>query len=103
MMSQYLIYLSCNGLGGGMAPAIATLLVDKRGATSPGYYLSIIATIALVGLCCVAPRSPVHFSVLQGDEVEDELKLSAQEQIKNRISNTTDDMDWDAHSENELI
>lgn len=85
-----------------MAPAIATLLVDKTGVTSPGYYLTIVATIAIIGLCCVAPRSPVHFTVLQGD---DELEEGPQMTTKNTtsITSTTDDCDWDAKSENDLI
>jgi hypothetical protein len=85
-----------------MAPAIATVLVDKSGTTSPGYYLTIMATIALIGLCCVAPRSPVHFTVLHGDdEMEEETQVSRENTT--RITSTTDDYDWDAKSENDLI
>lgn len=97
-------YNIAQALGGGMAPAIATELVDKAGPTSPGYYLTIVATIALVGLWCVAPRSPVHFSVLNGED-DGIGNGSSQAEIENRISNTTDDCDWDlqSESENELI
>lgn len=94
-------YNIAQALGGGMAPAIATMLVDKAGATSPGYYLTIIASIALIGLCCVAPRSPVHFSVLNGEEDIDEH--GSPEEIRHKISNTTDDCDWDLQSENDII
>ena len=97
-------YNIAQALGGGIAPAIATELVDKVGSTSPGYYLTIIATIALVGLCCVAPRAPVHFSVLNGED--DIIENGSPAEIKNRITNTTDDCDWDLQSEqseNELI
>lgn len=97
-------YNIAQALGGGMAPAIATELVDKAGPTSPGYYLTVVATIALVGLWCVAPRSPVHFSVLNGED--DVIGVgSSLAETKNRISNTTDDCDWDlqSESENELI
>jgi MFS family permease len=93
-------YNIAQALGGGMAPAIATMLVDETGSTSPGYYLTIMATIALMGLCCVAPRLPVHFSVLQG---EDDTENDSPIQVKNRISSTTDDCDWDLDSVNELI
>ncbi len=52
-------------LGGGVAPAAATELVDHLGADVPGYYITIVAVISLIGLCIVAPRLPVHFSVVQ--------------------------------------
>ena len=94
-------YNIAQALGGGMAPAIATMLVDKNGATSPGYYLTIVASIALVGLYCVAPKSPVHFSVLQGED--DIIENNTSGEVKNRISNTTDDCDWDFQSENDFI
>lgn len=68
-------YNIAQALGGGMAPAIATIMVDRLGPESPGYYISIIAIIAVVGLLCVAPRSPVHFTVLQGED-EDDLRSS---------------------------
>ncbi|KAL7492101.1 hypothetical protein ACHAWT_002613 [Skeletonema menzelii] len=55
-------------LGGGVAPAAATELVDKLGAQVPGYYITIVAVISLMGLCVVAPRLPVHFSVVQGQD-----------------------------------
>jgi MFS family permease len=92
-------YNIAQALGGGMAPAIATELVDRVGSTSPGYYLTIIASTALVGLCCVAPRSPVHFSVLNSED--DIVENGSPQEIKNRIASTTDDCDWDVQSENE--
>jgi MFS family permease len=55
-------------LGGGVAPAAATELVDHFGAQVPGYYITCVAVIALIGLCIVAPRLPVHFSVVQGQD-----------------------------------
>ena len=67
-------YNIAQACGGGMAPAIATEMVDRIGPESPGYYLMVIAFIALTGLLCVAPRKPVHFSVLQ--QGEDEMNQS---------------------------
>eukprot|EP00985_Skeletonema_marinoi_P023995 scaffold16348_cov126-Skeletonema_marinoi.AAC.2 len=55
-------------LGGGVAPAAATELVDHFGALVPGYYITVVAVISLMGLCIVAPRLPVHFSVVQGQD-----------------------------------
>lgn len=54
-------YNMAQALGGGLAPAIATEMVDNWGPDSPGYYISIIALIALVGLYSVAPGKPSHF------------------------------------------
>jgi len=64
-------YNIAQACGGGLAPAIATELVDRVGVESPGYYITIIASIALIGLLCIAPRSPVHFSVLSSKEEEE--------------------------------
>jgi len=55
-------------LGGGVAPAAATELVDHFGALVPGYYITVVAVISLMGLCVVAQRLPVHFSVVQGQD-----------------------------------
>lgn len=41
---------------GGLAPSIATLLVDSIGAVAPGFLLSIVAILSLIGLRCVAPH-----------------------------------------------
>lgn len=57
-------------LGGGLSPAIATEMVDKLGPESPGYYVSCVSLIAMIGLLCVAPRRPIHFSAIQGDDIE---------------------------------
>ena len=65
-------YNIAQACGGGLAPAIATELVDSYGSQSPGYYITTIASISLIGLLCIAPKSPVHFSVLQQGEEEDE-------------------------------
>ena len=34
----------------------------------PGYYITVVAVISLMGLCVVAQRLPVHFSVVQGQD-----------------------------------
>ena len=66
-------YNIAQALGGGIAPAIATVMVDTLGSDSPGYYMSVVACIALVGLCFVAPRKPVHFTILQQGDDEGEM------------------------------
>ena len=74
-------YNIAQACGGGMAPAIATEMVDRLGPQSPGYYIMGVACIAMVGLLCVAPRSPVHFSVLQGED--DDIMRSSDEELRN--------------------
>ena len=64
-------YNIAQACGGGMAPAIATEMVDRLGPESPGFYLTVIACIALVGLLCVAPRKAVHFTILEGEDNDD--------------------------------
>jgi hypothetical protein len=44
-------------MAGGTAPTIATAMVDSLGATSPGWYLTILAVISIVGLL-LAPNLP---------------------------------------------
>ena len=43
-------YNISQALIGGMTPSVATLLVDKVGLASPGFYLSIICWLSLIGL-----------------------------------------------------
>ncbi|KAL7540802.1 hypothetical protein ACHAWF_006789 [Thalassiosira exigua] len=61
-------YNIAQACGGGMSPAIATVMVDRLGPDSPGIYLTVIACISLVGLCFVAPRKAVNFTILQQGE-----------------------------------
>ena len=70
--------------GGGVAPAAATELVDHLGAQVPGYYISIVCVISLVGLCFVAPRLPVHFSVVQGQD-QDDFVYNEHEEEENEV------------------
>ena len=42
---------------GGIAPALATLMVDKYGYSSPGLLLTVLAIIALFGLWVIAPST----------------------------------------------
>ena len=56
--------------GGGIAPAVATWLIDKFGSEVPGYYMTIVASLSLIGLCIVAPRLSLHFSVVQGEHFD---------------------------------
>lgn len=44
-------------IAGGTSPAIATLLADDVGVNAPGWLLTILAVIALVGLRFVAPAT----------------------------------------------
>ena len=64
-------YNIAQACGGGIAPAIATVMVDSIGPEAPAYYLTIIACIALMGLLFVAPKKAVHFTALQGDDEDD--------------------------------
>ena len=78
-----------------MAPAIATELVDRLGPESPGYYITIIASIALFGLLCIAPRSPVHFSVINQGEDSNDLNFELNEE--------DDEHDYSEDGDRELI
>ena len=69
-------------LGGGLAPAAATELIDSFGAEVPGYYITIVAVISLIGLYIVAPRLPVHFSVVQG---EDDFDYDEDDEDEDRV------------------
>ena len=83
-------YNVAQALGGGMSPAIATELVDKLGTKTPGFYITTMASVSLLGLCCVAPKLPVHFTALQGEDDIEETSMD------DRTSDTEDD-------ENELL
>eukprot|EP00522_Entomoneis_paludosa_P003765 CAMPEP_0172474466 /NCGR_PEP_ID=MMETSP1065-20121228/69372_1 /TAXON_ID=265537 /ORGANISM="Amphiprora paludosa, Strain CCMP125" /LENGTH=550 /DNA_ID=CAMNT_0013232647 /DNA_START=67 /DNA_END=1719 /DNA_ORIENTATION=+ len=48
-------YNLAQAIAGGTAPALATLLVDKVGVYSPGWMVTLLAVISLIGLRCVAP------------------------------------------------
>jgi hypothetical protein len=50
-------YNLAQALVGGSSPAIATYLVDKYGAQSPGYLLSTVAVLSISGLL-LAPKRP---------------------------------------------
>ena len=73
-----------------MAPAIATEMVDRLGPESPGYYIMAIAFISLVGLLFVAPRNPVQFTALQGEDDSESGSERGEEKIE---STTTIDED----------
>lgn len=77
-------YNIAQALSGGLAPAIATYMVDKLGPNSPGYYLSAFAFVSLIGLFCVAPRKPTHF-VLPG---EDDSEWSAKSEGHSELNST---------------
>ena len=61
--------LKAQAFGGGLAPAVATAMVDRLGPRSPGYYIIVIAFISLLGLLFVAPRTPVPFAVVRGEDI----------------------------------
>mmetsp|Transcript_1636 Transcript_1636/g.3200 ORF Transcript_1636/g.3200 Transcript_1636/m.3200 type:complete len:197 (+) Transcript_1636:101-691(+) len=48
-------YNVAQAVAGGSAPAVATLLVDRVGVYSPGWMVSLLSAISIVGLRCVAP------------------------------------------------
>mmetsp|Transcript_7782 Transcript_7782/g.17562 ORF Transcript_7782/g.17562 Transcript_7782/m.17562 type:complete len:554 (-) Transcript_7782:32-1693(-) len=72
-------YNIAQACGGGMAPAIATEMVDRLGTETPGYYITVMAGISLVGLLCVAPRVPVHFTALQGEDDSESSNMSEEQ------------------------
>jgi len=74
-------YNIAQACGGGMAPAIATEMVDRLGPESPGYYITVIACISLVGLLFVAPRKPVQFAVVDGGEDSESIENEGSESI----------------------
>ena len=47
---------------GGMSPGLATYLVDRVGLNSPGYLLSFIGIIAMIGLHVAPPHSAYRHS-----------------------------------------
>jgi MFS transporter, MHS family, proline/betaine transporter len=49
-------YNVAHAIVGGSSPALATVMVNKLGPNSPGFLLTGIAVIAIIGLRCVAPR-----------------------------------------------
>ena len=49
-------YNVAQALIGGTTPAIATVLVDTFGPTAPGFYVSFICVLSLIGLSIVSPR-----------------------------------------------
>jgi len=79
-------YNIAQALGGGLAPAIATYMVDQIGPRSPGYYMSLFAFTSLVGLFCVAPKKQTHL-VIPG---EDDYQWSARS-TEHSESNSAED------------
>ena len=53
-------YNLAQALVGGLSPAMATLMVDYLGPSSPGIILIILAAVGLTGLWCVATPPAVH-------------------------------------------
>jgi MHS family proline/betaine transporter-like MFS transporter len=47
---------------GGLTPALATIMVDSVGPSSPGFLLTALASVGLVGLWFVAPAPTWHSS-----------------------------------------
>jgi MFS transporter, MHS family, proline/betaine transporter len=53
-------YNVAQAIAGGSMPFLATLVVDKMGPETPGYLLSFLAIVALMGLWIVSPSVPVN-------------------------------------------
>ena len=51
-------YNVAQAIAGGSAPFMATLLVDDVGPNAPGWVLTLLAMVALLGLIVVAPNKP---------------------------------------------
>jgi MHS family proline/betaine transporter-like MFS transporter len=74
-------YNIAHAIAGGSAPSIATLMVDKWGPNSPGWLLTGLALLSLLGLLVVAPpppsQEPVFLSTLGKEEEDDHQEEDA--------------------------
>jgi MHS family proline/betaine transporter-like MFS transporter len=52
-------YNVAQAIAGGSAPSVATWMVGALGPKTPGFFLTLLAALSLVGLRCVAPSPPV--------------------------------------------
>lgn len=52
------------GIAGGLSPVLATYVLDRYGHKAPGFLLTILASISLIGLWFVAPSSSSSSSLL---------------------------------------
>ena len=83
-------------LVGGLSPAIATFLVDHVSLPSPGFMLTIIAFLAVFGLC-IAPEHIEDDEHVEATEPESFISYDDNEE------NADDDMSFDDIRETELI
>jgi len=76
-------YNIAQALIGGTAPAIATWLADNKGHHAPGFMVSVIALLSLMGLCIAPPNN------------ESEVENSAPTEPESFISYSDDEDDGD--------
>ena len=61
-------YNIAQAIAGGFSPFLATLLVDELGTASPGFLLTTLAIVSLLGLWVVAPRHDYNRQSQEDDE-----------------------------------
>jgi MHS family proline/betaine transporter-like MFS transporter len=62
-------YNLAQAIVGGATPALATVMVNTLGPNSPGFLLTGLAIISIIGLLCVAPREGQYDQVGSKDGV----------------------------------
>jgi MHS family proline/betaine transporter-like MFS transporter len=63
-------YNLAQAIVGGATPALATVMVNTLGPNSPGFLLTGLAIISLIGLLCVAPREKHHDPAVGGADMD---------------------------------
>jgi len=73
---------------GGFSPAVATIMVDRFGTTSPGFLFSVAASISLLGIC-ISPKSDIE--EVSNLKCEDEMKTQETQSALLSTSSSNDD------------
>jgi MFS transporter, MHS family, proline/betaine transporter len=60
-------YNIAQALAGGITPFLATLISNDLGQRWPGWIVTVVATISLVGLLCIAPKKQSQASNIRPD------------------------------------
>eukprot|EP00980_Cylindrotheca_fusiformis_P008802 scaffold1870_cov104-Cylindrotheca_fusiformis.AAC.3 len=74
---------------GGVAPALATFMVDRFGYLSPGFLVTFMASLSLFGLWVVAPPSPTTIRTQALEDLDgDKLTLRHLETVDTKESDS---------------
>lgn len=85
---------------GGSSPALATWLVDNYGIHSPGFMISTIACISLLGLF-IAPTQEFHETQMQSlQQPDSDLFLTYDDKNDEDVD---DDVSFESVNESELV